>query len=603
MQRFLLLLLLLCSTICFGQSRQSDSIYAIGVELYHQGKYEDAMMEFEKSNILDHEELDSLSPRRDYSSMWLASCLYKMGNEAEARKTSFSYKSEPVDRRNTIVADSLSATAIKKIQKQRFFPAILDLNEVNRLEHQICDKDNFFHVGTYQMKGQCFIALQQADSALKCFEEVYRIVRIYYHDTDTILLGTVDALYSLNFYLQNIEKARLYNNKASEIIKANYTDDHPGHVTCALRDIELSLVMKEWEQAHNALLDYIELLYNCLGNNHEAIVHQLMTVRNDFDICRRMADVTLIDEAIKDISDQNSLGDQVFGMILQYMGCIETGDNSKADQLEKEISRLLKKLPKDSFCEQHAAFILMKTGRLVMAKQLDKAQDQFKQLKKQSLEACIGKGSPLYSSYTSIKSTICIYTDDYEGAIEALTETIESTDPAQLKQHPEYYAQLACCHVLAGQYKQALSITEKTIEEYDMIVQKGGFRIEKDTADIRNIIKFYDDEIKGSYWMPDSVQYVLRDIECQYIQLLSRLMANSEFFQIDIDYLYCIFTLADELVKIDKFLEAQEVIDNYILNLQQYYNKIDKSSNKSEDLSIFTNSSASVKIQYRSLAS
>jgi hypothetical protein len=62
----------------FGQNQRllffSDSLYAQGVELYHAGKYEDAISMFEKSKSIDSEELDSLDLRVAYVKQWLASC-------------------------------------------------------------------------------------------------------------------------------------------------------------------------------------------------------------------------------------------------------------------------------------------------------------------------------------------------------------------------------------------------------------------------------------------------------------------------------------------------------------------------------------------------
>lgn len=571
MQRYFVFILLICSTICFGQSWQSDSIYAIGVELYHKGKYAEAVEQFTQSNILDHKELDSLSPRREYSSMWLASCLYKMGREDEARKTSFSYKSEPVDRRQAVVSDSLSALVVQDIQKQRFFSALMNLKEVSRLEHQICDNDNFFHVGTCQMKGQCFYALQQVDSALKCFEEAYRIERIYYDDNDTILLGTVETLFSLNLSLMNIEKAKQYNKRASNIIKANYADSHPKHAIYAQRDLELLLFTKEWNRAHEALPGFVELLKKCHVNDDDALLNQLMAVRHVFDLCQRKQDVAFIDEAIKNIGSQKDVEKQLFGMLVQYKGYIESDNNHSAQKMEKEISRLLSKQPEDSYCEPRAIFIILKCVRLLKSQQVDKAKEEFEELEKQSLMKCVEKGTAFYGSYLMIKCNICASSRDFDGAIVAYTEAIDSYDPAELKQHPELYANLACYHVFAGKYKEALKITKKSIQEYESMVQTGGYRMKTDSTNVCQVIDVIQNNFKYAYNLPDSVKFTLSVIKCNYMNLLLRLLSNDEDQIANRKYLDYVVSYTQELVYYSKnYYKAQEVMEDYLAKLSRY---------------------------------
>lgn len=99
--------LLLFSELCFGQSAQSDSLYALGVELYQAGKYKDAIPYFEQVVQLDSIELGDI-PRRDHSNVWLSSCWYKLGKIKKAKEIdNTAYETRPVDRRLTVTVDSL----------------------------------------------------------------------------------------------------------------------------------------------------------------------------------------------------------------------------------------------------------------------------------------------------------------------------------------------------------------------------------------------------------------------------------------------------------------------------------------------------------------
>ena len=89
-------------------SAESDALFAAGVDLYNAGKYREAIPLFAKSDSLDKAQLDSTSNRRDYSSMWLASCHYQLGDTSTAAGINAYYQFAPVDRRLTVEYDFLS---------------------------------------------------------------------------------------------------------------------------------------------------------------------------------------------------------------------------------------------------------------------------------------------------------------------------------------------------------------------------------------------------------------------------------------------------------------------------------------------------------------
>ena len=86
---------------------KSDSLFALGVDLYNAGKYQEAIPIFTESDQIDKAVLDSTSNRRNYSAMWLASCYYQLGDEGQAANIDILYKLSPIDRRLTIESDSL----------------------------------------------------------------------------------------------------------------------------------------------------------------------------------------------------------------------------------------------------------------------------------------------------------------------------------------------------------------------------------------------------------------------------------------------------------------------------------------------------------------
>jgi outer membrane protein assembly factor BamD (BamD/ComL family) len=91
---------------------KSDSLYAIGVDLYNAGEYKEAIPLFTESDQIDKAVLDSTSNRRDYSAMWLASCYFNINDTITASQLSpLYYMVKPVDRRLTVQSDSLETLA------------------------------------------------------------------------------------------------------------------------------------------------------------------------------------------------------------------------------------------------------------------------------------------------------------------------------------------------------------------------------------------------------------------------------------------------------------------------------------------------------------
>lgn len=112
MPRYFPILILILSAIPFtiyGQSERSDSLYAIGVDLYHAGKYAEAIPIFREVSrddtiFFSSKKLASgaYTCRINYGPSWEAACHYKLGDAETAKQIMPSdYMEEPIDRRIT----------------------------------------------------------------------------------------------------------------------------------------------------------------------------------------------------------------------------------------------------------------------------------------------------------------------------------------------------------------------------------------------------------------------------------------------------------------------------------------------------------------------
>lgn len=171
-----LFVLFVCPVSVFPQNKQamevSDSLFAKGVELYNQGVYWAAIPIFEKSDSIDKVTLDSASVRRDYSVMWLAACYKKTGLTDLSDSIYKPFYYEPVDRRLTLVSDSLADLAIKTDSIQE---KILYLTESAKIEAQILGEAHQFRANSLSNIILYQTLIMNLDGVKKTFNEIYRI--------------------------------------------------------------------------------------------------------------------------------------------------------------------------------------------------------------------------------------------------------------------------------------------------------------------------------------------------------------------------------------------------------------------------------------------
>ncbi len=589
---FLLVSIMLfsCNPICWGQSAKSDSLYSIGVEFFNDGHYDKAIPYFKDSYSLDCAEMDSLSPRRNYSAEWLAYCYYKTGDIEEAKKyNKVCYKSKPIDRRLTVRIDSLSAETTRDFTKRNIFDALKKTNEVDSLENSICEENSFFHVGTYQMKANCYGALQKLDSALYYLQKVRKIEKIYFEEFDTLFVGTLNGLFYLNLNLHQYDAARSYNEELTKILEYNFDSKHFLNVETNYQRVILHLYQREWGKAHEALPEYLDILKHCFGNNPEAYKRTIFTIRNNFEVCGRYDDVELIDSYnVETIKSNDATGPkEIFeAMVLQYTNNFQSKNSLNYERIEKEMVQLLDSYPTDSLKEQRALMPCLQTIRLFAEGKSYEAQNVFLKFQKDSLEQYLDEKSEYYTAYLATKGGVCVSLGDFEEGISAFTKFLGRMNVLEQQQRPDILANTACLHAMAGHYKKAREMTDKAIRDYrQYIVDMGtSFRLDEDTMRVGQIVGLIQTYISNSGALPDSAVYMLREIRSDYLLLKADLLKNTRRYQLDNDYYKCVSNYAFELVRMRKYIEAQDVMNSYLAEWHKCYNSIDKNSKVENDI-------------------
>lgn len=229
MKTIVLILYLLCMSVCtYAQNTEalakSDSLFAKGVELYNHQKFEEAIPLFTESDKIDKAELDETSNRREYSSMWLASCYFKLNELETAESISPDYNLQPVDRRLTVQSDSLSALGIQVYTEGRPHEALQLLNEAARLESKNLGSNHPFYGNTLSIITNILANLGAVEESLEVLNEWERVVKLNY-GTESSKYGNILSTKGLIFHATQTPKAIIQaieaREKAFEIFKSH----------------------------------------------------------------------------------------------------------------------------------------------------------------------------------------------------------------------------------------------------------------------------------------------------------------------------------------------------------------------------------------------
>ena len=156
--------IILCAIIALfsveagAQSARSNQLFDEGVELYRQGKYREAISVFSRVDLLDKLDFPEGNPRREYAALWMASCYYKLGDEAKARELdSLTYVFPPVDRRLTVQSDSLSVLAQEYINVGDYESALPLVRQCAALEKEALGANSIWYANSLGMYANCLL--------------------------------------------------------------------------------------------------------------------------------------------------------------------------------------------------------------------------------------------------------------------------------------------------------------------------------------------------------------------------------------------------------------------------------------------------------------
>ncbi len=252
-------------------SAKSDALFAAGVDLYNKGKYREAIPLFAKSDSLDKAQLDSTSNRRDYSSMWLASCYYQLGDTSTAAGINAYYQFAPVDRRLTVEYDFLSLIGLICYYSGDYNNAVPFGNEALNICEKVLGKEHPNYATLLNNLAVYNSSLGNYSEAIRLGTEALQIREKVFGKEHPDYATSLNNLATYNSSLGNYAEAIRLGTEALQIQEKVLGKEHP--------DYALSLVFLA--------------VYNKLNRNADAIKYCVEATEALAGIVRRtFADLT-----------------------------------------------------------------------------------------------------------------------------------------------------------------------------------------------------------------------------------------------------------------------------------------------------------------------
>lgn len=250
---------LLLSTSGFSQSIKSDSLFAIGVSCYQNEEYEKAISYFMKCDSIDMNDSILDDTRKSYSKMWVASSYYMQGQEEVAKTISPKYYSyPPIDRRKTVVSDSLASAATALFEENLYGEALKNLETCARIEKDSLGDYSVWYKNSITECGYLCFNMKNYDDAIK-YGELAKTITLKVNGLCSD--EHVEALSNLiNYYGE----------------KEDY--DNVRRLVKELEEIKGTITYDSKEDFAHALME-LSGYYDALGDYQEAV--RLITKAND----------------------------------------------------------------------------------------------------------------------------------------------------------------------------------------------------------------------------------------------------------------------------------------------------------------------------------
>lgn len=555
----------------------SDSLFARGVELYNAGLFKDALSCFERTDSLDRLQMDPTDLRLDYAKSWMASCLYKLGDEPGARNHEpYFYRFQPIDRRLTVTQDSVNALFNEKMLAGDYQAAFIEVSKLSELEHAAFEPNHYVHIMTTRFLWLCESMLQRFDDAEAHMEESVRLIRHNFGEKDTLQLEEIFNLVQINLQKPDFAKVQSCLDLAREITAVNLGDKHSNNAVIEYWNIALALTRRDWDEASERLYGALEVCLNCFADNPQLHNEWISNFRQMYRQSGRMEDCAIIDKFATMVATRQDNKTLFDTRLSKLSNEIALRQFSEAWASIAELEAMLPEMDAGDSGEKKAVLECMRCTILMAENRLEEAKDAWLAMLERGDEEALA-GTEMAPLFSTVKMFMSMALSDFERAAEAIDKIVESLPDERLPQNINVVATQAAVHSIAGNFDKAREAAKRCAELYDthVIKPRAMYRLEKDTTELNAAIRTVHAYLTYGGSIAADAAYSIRDIKSQLILIQSRMLENLDRYGILYDYYDCVSDYAFELVRMDKYPEAQEVMDRWVTDWKKAYDAVD----------------------------
>ena len=424
-------------------SAESDALFAAGVDLYNEGKYREAIPLFAKSDSLDKAQIDPSSNRRGYSSMWLASCYYKIGDTATAEDLDYyHYCVPPVDRRLTVASDSLRQIATEYFVTLESSKAIEQFEKVAELDKSIVGENHIWYGDNLHSISICYKDLNDTANAFKYYEKYLDIVRNSYGEN------------SKRYVMSLADLGQLYGN-------------------FLLFDNAFDYLLTAYEKAKGLGFDKSHFAYLIADEYETASKH---SDENQLDYLRKARSYVLeADSNSRAVKNLHISIERKLALCLSNAAnkCYNSADYKEAIRLGTEALQIREKV----LGKEHPDYAVSLNNLASYNSSLGNYSEAIR-LVTEALrieEKVLGKKHPYYA--TSLNNLAGYNSDlgNYPEAIRLGTEALQIREKVLGKEHPDYATSLnnlADCNSSLGNYAEAIRLGTEAVQILEKVFGK-----------------------------------------------------------------------------------------------------------------------------------
>ncbi len=474
------ILTILCSIITYAQEdlplAKSDSLFAKGVELYNQERYEEAIPLFIESDRIDKAVLDSTSNRRDYSAMWLASCHFHLGDTVTAQNIDPNfYCFTPIDRRLTVKSDSLSHLGIKCYQQEDYSKAIEYFSSCAEIEFNILGDKHMWYGNTVSYLGQTKLQTGQ-DDGIKDIETYCNIVLTNYGEDSEKYILALQELCGGYAYIGNYNEAIKVGTEILNIQERTIGKKHHNYVISLNNLAKYNSDSGNYEEAIRYGIEALNILEQTIGKQHRNYAAILNNLANYNYFLRNYNEAIILGtEAlnIKEITIGKDNYDYITSLNNLAIYNSDLGNYKEAIRLRTESLMIQEK----TVGKENYDYIISLSHLAIYNSNLANYNESIR-LVTEALyitESTLGKENTNYVTLLNVLANYNSQAHNYSEAIRVETEALDIIERNIGKEHSDYLialSNLATDNSNIGNYikairlgKEVLNIQEQTISK------------------------------------------------------------------------------------------------------------------------------------------